>query len=84
MSTTNATSTASDRIDAETEDAGEQINTEDDQTEKEVLDDDEEEGRSEPYSVQEDMAGSQVYTATSLSVIPKETRTKTHPLVMIR
>ncbi|KTG37380.1 hypothetical protein cypCar_00010252 [Cyprinus carpio] len=82
MSTTNATSTASDRIDAETEDAGEQINTEDDQTEKEVLDDDEEEGRSEPYSVQEDMAGSQVYTATSLSVIPKETRTKTHPLVL--
>uniref|UniRef100_A0A8C2DCA7 Cilia- and flagella-associated protein 251 n=1 Tax=Cyprinus carpio TaxID=7962 RepID=A0A8C2DCA7_CYPCA len=55
MSTTNATSTASDRIDAETEDAGEQINTEDDQTEKEVLDDDEE-GRSELYSVQEDMA----------------------------
>lgn len=83
MSTTNATSTASDRIDAETEDAGEQINTEDDQTEKEVLDDDEK-GRSELYSVQEDMAGSQVYTATSLSVIPKETRTKTHPLVMIR
>lgn len=83
MSTTNATSTASDRIDAEIEDAGEQINTEDDQTEKEVLDDDEE-GRSELYSVQEDMAGSQVYTATSLSVIPKETRTKTHPLVMIR
>ncbi|XP_018919163.2 cilia- and flagella-associated protein 251 [Cyprinus carpio] len=81
MSTTNATSTASDRIDAETEDAGEQINTEDDQTEKEVLDDDEE-GRSELYSVQEDMAGSQVYTATSLSVIPKETRTKTHPLVL--
>lgn len=83
MSTTNATSTASDRIDAEIEDAGEQINTEDDQTEKEVLDDDEK-GRSELYSVQEDMAGSQVYTATSLSVIPKETRTKTHPLVMIR
>lgn len=83
MSTTNATSTASDRIDEEIEDAGEQINTEDDQTEKEVLDDDEE-GRSELYSVQEDMAGSQVYTATSLSVIPKETRTKTHPLVMIR
>lgn len=85
MSTTNGTSTASDRADAETEDAGEQINTENNQIEKEVHDEDED-GRNELtlYSLQEDAAGSQVYTATSLSVIPKESRTKTHPLVMIR
>ncbi|XP_016333156.1 WD repeat-containing protein 66-like [Sinocyclocheilus anshuiensis] len=81
MSTTNGTSTASDRTDAETEDAGEQINTEDNQIEKEVHDEDEE-GRSELCSLQEDIADSQVYTATSLSVISKETRTKTHPLVL--
>ncbi|XP_052413258.1 cilia- and flagella-associated protein 251-like [Carassius gibelio] len=83
MSTTNGTSTASDRADAETEDAGEQINTENNQIEKEVHDEDED-GRNELtlYSLQEDAAGSQVYTATSLSVIPKESRTKTHPLVL--
>uniref|UniRef100_A0A673KS64 Cilia- and flagella-associated protein 251 n=1 Tax=Sinocyclocheilus rhinocerous TaxID=307959 RepID=A0A673KS64_9TELE len=48
MSTTNGTSTAFDSTDAETEDAGEQINTEDNQIEKEVHDEDEE-GRSELY-----------------------------------
>ncbi len=83
MSTTNGTSTASDRTDAETEDTGEQKNTEDNQIEKEVHDEDEE-GRSELYSLREDIANSQVYTATALSAIPKETRNKTHPLVMIR
>ncbi|KAL0193027.1 hypothetical protein M9458_011323, partial [Cirrhinus mrigala] len=77
MSTTNGTSTASDRTDAETKEAGEQKNTE--EKEKELHDEDEEE-RSELYSLRENIADSEIYTATSPSVIPKETRTKTHPL----
>ncbi|KAI2664495.1 Cilia- and flagella-associated protein 251 [Labeo rohita] len=77
MSTTNGTSTASDRTDAETEDAGEQKNTE--EKEKELHDEDEKE-RSELYSLRENITDSNIYTATSPSVIPKETRTKTHPL----
>lgn len=78
MSTTHGT-------DAETEDTCEQENTEDNPIEKEVTlhDEDEEGGRSELNSLREDIADSQVYTATSLSAIPKETRTKTHPLVTI-
>ncbi|XP_050964836.1 cilia- and flagella-associated protein 251 [Labeo rohita] len=79
MSTTNGTSTASDRTDAETEDAGEQKNTE--EKEKELHDEDEKE-RSELYSLRENITDSNIYTATSPSVIPKETRTKTHPLVL--
>ncbi len=86
MSTTHGTSAASDRTDAETEDTGEQENTEDNQIEKEVTlhdEDEDKEGRSELNSLREDIADSQVYTATSLSAIPNETKTKTHPLVMI-
>lgn len=82
MSTTNGTSTSSDRTVAETEDTGEQKNTEDNQVENELHDEDEK-GRSELYSLRENTADSQVHTVTSLSAIPKETRTKTHPVGMI-
>ncbi|XP_043095867.1 cilia- and flagella-associated protein 251 [Puntigrus tetrazona] len=66
-----------------TGDAGEQKHAEDNQIEKKIHDEDEDrEGRNEKYSLQEEVADSQVYAATSLSVIPKETRTRTHPLVL--
>lgn len=48
MSTTNGTSTSSDRTEAETEDTGEQKNTEDNQVENE-LHDEAEKGRSELF-----------------------------------
>lgn len=52
---------------------------------KKELDDEDEagKGRSELSSLREDVEDSRVYTATSLSVIPKEPRTTTHPLVMV-
>lgn len=77
-----------DKTDAETEGSREQKSTVGNHMKKALHDDDEGvqeagEGRSELSSLGENVADSQVYTATSLSVIPKENRTKTHPLVMV-
>lgn len=77
-----------DKTDAETEGSREQKSTVDNHMKKALtLHDDDEggqevgEGRSELSSLGENVADSQVYTTTSLSVIPKENRKKTHPLV---
>ncbi|XP_021332247.2 cilia- and flagella-associated protein 251 [Danio rerio] len=70
---------------SEAEDTGEPKSTENNQIKKESHDGDEATGevekRSDLPSQQEDTADSQIYTATSLPAIPKETN-KTHPLVL--
>ncbi|KAK7164882.1 hypothetical protein R3I94_003309 [Phoxinus phoxinus] len=76
-----------DKTDAETDGSREQKSTVDNHMKKALHNDDEGvqeagEGRSELSSLGENVADSQVYTATSLSVVPKENRTKTHPLVL--
>lgn len=77
MSTANETSD-------KTEGAREHKSTLDNHMKKELDDEDEAgKGRSELSSLREDVEDSRVYTATSLSVIPKEPRTTTHPLVMV-
>jgi len=78
----------SDKTDAEPEGSREQKSTVDNQMKKALHDDDEGvqeagEGRIEISSLGENVADSQVYTAPSLSGIPKENKTKTHPLVMV-
>ncbi|XP_048044242.1 cilia- and flagella-associated protein 251 isoform X2 [Megalobrama amblycephala] len=79
MSTANETS---DKTDAETEGAREQKSAVDNHMKKELDDEDEGVRGAELSSLREDVEESQVYTATSLTVIPKEPRTKTHPLVL--
>ncbi|XP_067264342.1 cilia- and flagella-associated protein 251 [Chanodichthys erythropterus] len=79
MSTTNETS---DKTNAETEGAREKKSAVDNHMKKELDDEDEGVRGADLSSLREDVEESQVYTATSLTVIPKEPRTKTHPLVL--
>lgn len=87
---TASTRAPSDVTEKETQDADEQESMMDNQMKNELFDDNKErnledktEGieKSELHSLKEGTVDSQVYTATSLPVIPNETRTQTYPLV---